>query len=353
MKIAIDVLPAEVNPAGIGQYTLSIISTLFELDKENEYIIYSTKPFATDKKNVVIKKNKFLPLSGVMWMYKVAKHAKENGVDVLISPSNMLFPLLFPKTIQFIHDLGPVRFPQFFSKKGAFMYKWLVKNILPKAWKIAVVSETVKQELVEYIKIDPDRVNVIYPSINTKMLSEAVNFVDFSLPDKFFLSLTTLEPRKNIPSIIRGFGAYIDQHKDDETALVVVGKKGWYYDAIFNEVNRLNLQNRVVFMGYVPDRYITSIVKKAQALIYLSHYEGFGMPILEALNLDVPVIASDIPVFRECFNVPGVEFVDDGDKEAVAATMQKMLTEKSVVEFDKDRFTWEKSAQTLLNILNS
>ena len=128
MRIAIDITSIETNPDGIGQYTSNLMNALFSIDKENEYILYSTRPYETDKQNIVIPRHKLFPFKGIVWMMKVASHARKNKVDALISPSNHLFSILFNKSVPVIHDLTPVFYPQFYNWKGAATYKFGIKQ---------------------------------------------------------------------------------------------------------------------------------------------------------------------------------------------------------------------------------
>jgi glycosyltransferase involved in cell wall biosynthesis len=355
MKIAIDVTSTETNPAGIGQYTKNLIDTLLTQDQENEYVLYSNKPYPTQNpkhSNKIIKPNKLLPFKGVSWMLKVAGDAKRNNVDVLISPANFLFARLFPKTIQFVYDLSPIKYPQFFSKKASLFYKFLVKFAVPKAYRIVTISGTAKNEVIEYTKLASEKIFVIYPSFNAKLENEAVEFVDLGLPDKYILSVSTLEPRKNIILALAGFKRLLTDPKYHDLKFVIVGKKGWFYQETLAKVEQLELSNQVIFMGYVDDKYLATIHKKSLASIYLSEYEGFGMPILEALHFGKPAVVNNIAVFKECFGESAI-FVDAKDADSVATGIKQALEDSNKKPFDDNHFTWQKSASELLKIVNN
>ncbi len=150
MRIAFDLSPVELNPAGIGQYTANLLSALTKLDENNEYITYTTSPLLSSKtENVVIKRPSFGPGKGLRWLRAVARDAKRRQVDIMISPSNHLLSWLFPRTIQFIHDLAPLKYPQYFGRNS---YGITVRIALRKSWKIATISETVKDELLQLQK---------------------------------------------------------------------------------------------------------------------------------------------------------------------------------------------------------
>lgn len=352
MKIGIDITSVETNPDGIGNYTINLMNALFKIDKENEYFIYSTHPFQTDKINIVIPRLKLFPFKGIAWMVKVANHAKKINLDLLITPSNYLLSLLFNKTCPIIFDLTPVYHPEFYTWKGAMMYKFAIKYMIPKAYKIIAMTGTVKEELAKYIHIQPNRIQIVYPSMNMKLIDEAIDFVKFDLPKKYILTVSTLSPKKNIPALLDGFKEYLNFSNDNETKLVIIGRKGWKFDAIFKKIKSLNLEEDVIIPGYVDDKYMASIYKNARAFVMLSKHEGFGMPILEALFFNTPVIASDIPVFKECF-YNAVTYVDPNNKNRLAQTINEVLSNPPLNNFDITKYSWEKSAKDLLNIINS
>lgn len=352
MKIGIDITSIETSPDGTGQYISNLLDALFKIDKENEYILYSSQPYTTKKQNIVIRRHKILPFKGITWMKKVSNHAKKNDVDVLLSPSNHLFCMLFKKVISFVYDLTPIYYPEFYSWKDATVYKLGIKHMIPRSYRIVALTNTVKDELIKYTNIPKERVGVVYPSINHKIIDEAVDFVDLGFPKNYILSISTLSPKKNIVALLEGFKKYLIFSGDNETKLVIIGRKGWKFGEIYNKIQSLDLLGKIILPGYVEDRYIASIYRKAAAFILLSKHEGFGMPILEALHFNLPVIANDIPVFRECFG-DNITYVDAQNAQLVGASIAQIINNPIKTKFDNGKFTWEKSAQDLLNLINS
>lgn len=352
MKIGIDISSMESNPAGIGQYTAGLLTALLTIDKKNEYFLYSTKPVYHEANNIVIPRSKFLPFKGIRWMQKVARDTKRRGIDMFISPSNHLFALLLKNVATIIYDLSPIQYPTFFPRKGALVFKTGIRYFVPRSKFVFTISEVVKNDLAKLSKIPLEKIIVLYPSVNSSIKSKAINFVDFGLPNNYLLTISTLQPRKNILELLDGFKAYLNQYPESDLKLVIIGQKGWYYKDIFKKVDTLDLNDYVVFPGYVDDKYIQSVLKGAKAFIYLSKAEGFGMPILEALNYDLPTIASDIPVFRECFE-DAVFFIDPSKPSDVVEAINEAVTEGFKPIFDKERYTWEKTANKLLKAIAS
>lgn len=352
MKIGVDITSIETSPDGTGQYISNLLTALFKIDKKNEYVLYSTQPYTTQKQNIVIPMHKILPFKGITWMKKVSTHAKKNNIDILLSPSNHLFCLFFRKVISFVYDLTPIYYPEFYSWKDATVYKFGIKNMIPRSYRVVALTNTVKNELIKYANIPEENVGVVYPSVNNKIFNDAVDFVDLGLPKKYILSISTLSPKKNIVALLEGFKEYLILSGDNETKLVIIGRKGWKFGEIYNKIQSLDLLGKVILPGYIEDKFIASIYRKATAFILLSKHEGFGMPILEALHFNLPVIANDIPVFRECFG-NSITCVDAQNAKLVAASIAEAINDPIKTKFDSGKFTWEKSAQDLLNLINS
>lgn len=360
--IAIDLSPAELNPAGIGMYTINLTQKLIKLDKKNKYLIYTTQPFDKvifDKEkveNVVIPFPKTFRARGIRWMMNVTKDLKARKADILISYSNHFFSLSYPKTIQFIHDLAPIKYPKYFPVKARMVYPFTTRMALQKSMKVITVSNTVKKELQGLWKMPSDKVEVIYPAKNEMAHITNDNYQSakpLDLPKKYILSVSTLEPRKNLNSAIKAYAKLRQEKKIDlDIKYVIVGKKGWYYKNIFKLVQSLALEKHVIFTGYVADDLMPNIYKNALAFMYLSHYEGFGMPALEALSYSKPTLLSDIPVLKESFG-PWAKFANPNDVTEISEKLVEILKTKTnkVAAAVMEKFSWELSANKFLGII--
>ncbi len=348
MKIGIDLSPTEGNPAGIGQYIISLFSKLAETDSGNEYVTFSTHPlFLPNTENVVVRWPRHFPMKGIRWMMGVSAAARKRKVELLISPSNHLFTVFFGRTFQMIHDLAPLRFPKFFGLKARIIYPLTTRIALNRALEIITISETVKTELLQFAKkIPAEKIEVIYPALHPWILTKKDSLDDspYTLPEKYILSLGTLEPRKNYVALIKGYKAFLDKTNSD-VFLVIIGKKGWYYQEIFKTVKDLGLENKVIFLGYVANEFLGTIYGHAKGFAYLSVYEGFGIPPLEALYFDIPVLVSDIPIFHETLGEM-VTYADPANSGLVADALEKLITVKRAPTKDtvNAKYNWEKSA---------
>lgn len=357
MNIAIDFSPVERDPAGIGQYTLSLFSEACKIDNKNKYTIFTTTPFLfKNADNQVIRINKKLPAYGTRYMKTVSKQLNNEKFDLLISPSNHLFTGMFPRTLQYIHDLAPLHYPKFFGRKASLKYKTTAKLASSKALGILTISKTVKEEILEHFPNAKNKISYVYPGLNSWIELENKNprkvLDKYSIEDKYIMTLGTLEPRKNHINMIK---AYSEFKKKTLSPLkfVVVGKKGWYYDDIFKTVRDLGLEDDVKFLGYVPNQDLSAIYANAEMFVFMSFYEGFGIPPIEAMSLNIKTLVSDIPIFREAYK-DMASYTDPHSPAKIATEIitlldrKKQLTQKEI----RTLYSWENSAHKLLSIIN-
>jgi len=355
MRIGIDITSIESSPAGIGQYTKNLIGAVFKIDHDNEYYLFSKSKYDSNQKNVhneVVKVSNSLPFKGTRWMIKVARIAKKKNLDLLVSPSNHLFAILFPRTITIIHDLAPVYFPQYFSLKGVLSYKIGLRLFVPHSYKIIATTETVKKDIINYCGVHTDKIFIVSPSLNNAIQANTGNSINVNLPKEYILTISTIQPRKNIIALVDGFTYYVKHNQDHDLNLIIIGRLGWKYKSVLKKINENDLKDRIKVLGYVDDYKTAGILKRAQAFAYLSKYEGFGMPILEALAYNLPVVANDIPCFRDVFG-NSLIYVDAARPEAIASGLKTAISAPHVPKFDMSKYSWEKSAKVLLNLINS
>ena len=357
--IAIDYSPAQSSPAGIGQYSINLTKYLLKNDHQNKYLIFSIKPITDfplpeNVQNIVIPYAKHFPAKGLRYMRKLVKIVKQEKADILLSLSNHALALMFKRTYLFIHDLAPLHYPQYFPISARIIYPRSAKLGAQKALKVITISNTVKEDIITTFKIPGSKVEVIYPSLNSQLFEQKNETkLDFELPQTFLFSVSTLEPRKNYIGAIKALKLLENTHPD--LHYLISGKKGWYYEQIYSLIKKLHLESKVHLLGYRSDAEVAAIFPKASGFLYLSHYEGFGMPPLEAIKYDIPLLLSDIKVFRECFN-GYARFVPADDIKKIAEGMAALL-EKPQLKINGakllDKFSWDKSALKLISIMNN
>lgn len=266
------------------------------------------------------------------------------------------------KKIITIHDLIPILFPNLHFNST------LIENVINSIGSdgyVICVSENTKKDLLNYAPhLNPDRIFV-----NLLAASESLFYVceneekfnsikkKYNLPKKYFLSVGTLEPRKNVDFVIRNFIKLIKENTIDDLGLVLVGAKGWDYDKIFDEYNNAQeFKDRIIITGRVPDEDLASLYSHAHSFYYMSLYEGFGLPPLEAMQCGVATVTSNTSSLPEVVGDAGI-LLDPNDDKSLSQIMldlylDEYLREKySRMGLERSKlFSWKKSANELVTI---
>ncbi|WP_272819269.1 glycosyltransferase family 4 protein [Scytonema hofmannii] len=261
-----------------------------------------------------------------------------------------------------VHDLIPIIHPEFFDLQDKDTVEKAISSLDPESW-VFCVSQSTKDDLCNYSSIiDPARVFVthlaasklFYPCFDSQEIELICS--KYNIPNSpYILSLSTLEPRKNIDHTIRCFLQLIQQEKILDLNLVLVGAKGWKYDKIFAEISSDPiLKDRVITTGYVADEDLAAVYSGAIAFVYPSFYEGFGLPPLEAMQCGVPVITSNTSSLPEVVGDAGI-MLDPKDSDGLCQSLfelyhqpglRQSMSHKSLEQAKK--FSWEKCTQQTL-----
>lgn len=274
-------------------------------------------------------------------------------IDVFFSPTHYT-PLYCPCPIVVtIHDLSYFYFPNDFLKKDLYKLTTWTKSSIHKSSSIIAVSNSTKQDIIKHYNLNQNKISVIHNGFRdfskTKLSSSKLTNAIY------FLYVGTLQPRKNIETLIRAFSLFYVKHKIGY--LYIVGKKGWLYKDIFNLVTKLNLTNQVKFKGYVSKKLLISYYKNAKAFILPSLYEGFGFPILEAMSLSCPVITTNISSLPEIGGNAPLYF-SPNDTISLFKHMEKLFFDTKIrnaciqkgLEQIK-HFSWNHCAELTLDLL--
>ena len=267
------------------------------------------------------------------------------------------------KRVLTIYDLIPVMFPHFFDGKMETFFREILSSIDPDTW-ITCISQSTKDDLCNYLPdLDPDKVFVthlaasdfFYPCREIDTLSRIRE--KYGIPDgPYILSLCTLEPRKNISQVIRSFVQLVAQERLNDLSLVLVGTKGWDFDGIFNEIDKGGIGDRIIVTGYVPDADLAPLYSGAMMFAYVSHYEGFGLPPLEAMQCGVPVVTSNTSSLPEVVGTAGIMVAPD-DTDTLCHEMLRLYRSEQVrQEMSHDsllqarKFSWERCAEETIAV---
>jgi glycosyltransferase involved in cell wall biosynthesis len=363
MRIGIDVKVLREERRGVGHYLANIIEKFALIDQEDFFFLYSPKPV------------KLKPLTSDKWYYRFDKSnlpgfiwlnsrgcdfIRADNLQVFFEPYNIL-PFKIPsriKQVVAVHDFLAVH-PHMLSHYGRLLHKLFFKKSLNRAQHIIAMSEVIKQNLTNHFSIDPKKISVIYEGVSELFhpydQSEVLRFrqeADLSKP--YLLTVATLEPCKNYPTLLKAF-----KRLNIDFDLVIIGKKGWRHQEIFSLIRELKLTERVKIIGYVPQANLPLFYNGAELYVHPSWYEGFGLPVLEAMACGTPTIASNSSSLTEIggnavlyFNPNSIdELVFKIETLLADSELRKNLTRKGIER--AKNFTWEKTAQKTLAVLKN
>lgn len=360
MKIGIDGLVLRGRDAGSLRYFQGLIGGLASESAEHEYLIFSNQEVFNSigfpqPKNFVhrdVRGLKFLPSALKQQLYFALSSVQP--LDLLHCPV-FVPPLSYRgKTVMTVFDLTYRLYPQTMKWTGAFWWRLLGKKGTQKADRLITISKSTKQDLCRNMQIPGEKVAVIYPYLQEKFKpvpnAKAV-LSKYGLPDLFILYVGTLERRKNIANLIRSY-ALAKQTGSLKHTLVLAGGRGWLYEDIDRTIQELKLEKELVFLGHVPDEDLPALYSAADLFVFLSLYEGFGLPVLEAMACGTPVLASNVSSIPEVAGEAGV-LVPPNDIERIASEMSAILADpdrcqrmsekglKQAHEFTRERFVRE------------
>jgi glycosyltransferase involved in cell wall biosynthesis len=246
-----------------------------------------------------------------------------------------------------------------FAKQDLYQLKNWTAYSARNAKKVFTISQSSKNDIINEYKLNPEDVIVTYPGIkplkNQNLVSMDILQKKFGIPKKFILFVGTIQPRKNIGALIEAFSKIAQKNK--ETDLVIVGKKGWLFEPIFKLPQKIQIENRVHFLDFVNDEDLASLYKNAICFVLPSLYEGFGLPVLEAMQRGCPVITSNVSSLPEAGGNAAL-YVDPKDTDDIAKKIAQLINDdklrKDLIKKGYEHlkmFSWEKSAKETLSIL--
>ena len=359
MKIGIDVSCLAKQRTGIGIYTYNLIENLLKIDNSGEYCFFSASSFNL---NVYSKSSKKVfscfpkKYTTVFWeQLLLPLLIKREKIDLLHSPNYVSPYLSRVSTVITVYDLSAFMFPDTHPILRQLRHRLFLSYSLKKSSKVITISENSKKDIQKYFGTPKEKIEVVYPGVSSRFsrLDRRNIKVSGDIPSSFFLYLGTLEPRKNLITLLRAFSKI--RYKIDQK-LVVVGGRGWYYHDIFDLVKKLSIKEKVVFLGYLPDEVLVNIYNLADLFVYPSLYEGFGLPPLEAMACGCPVITSNTSSLPEAVGDAGI-MIDPNDVEALAREMARVLADEKLRKEMSEKglaraklFSWEKCARETLQL---
>lgn len=289
------------------------------------------------------------------------------GADVFFFPHffiSSLSPIC--KRVTTFHDLSYMHFPEHLTLRKKIWHNFQMISEWQAKFsdRIISVSESTKYDLINFYKVDPARIEVIYSGIVTSNIPRTFNVVNFKrekkLPDRFILFLGKIEPRKNITGIIRAFNNLKVNPKYKNVGLVIAGAKGWLYKDIVKEANRSNYREQIIFTDHIRDEERFLYYRAADVFVYPSFFEGFGFPPLEAMGCGTPVITSRNSSLPEVVSSSAIT-VDPYDINELELWIIKILDDKNLSNLmakrgaeQASKFNWRDTAvRTLKALVNA
>ncbi|MGB8646288.1 MAG: glycosyltransferase family 1 protein [Anaerolineae bacterium] len=379
MRVGIDYTAAARQRAGIGRYTRGLIHALAALDRDNRYTLFVPRDarYIAPGAQAVERAEDFpsnfqlvrAPLDertlARLWQRLALPLPVEFFVgrcEVWYSPDFVLPPTRAHKKILTVHDLSFKRVPE----TAVPNLKWYLEGAVPRAVRradlILADSEATRNDLIELFSAPANRVQKLYSGVEAFFcrVTDAHTLdsvrARYQLERPFILSVGTIEPRKNLARLIEAFARL---PRREEWDLVIAGGRGWMYQEILDAPAQFGANDRVRFLGFVPDADLPALYTLATLFVYPSLYEGFGLPVLEAMACGTPLITSNVSSMPEVAGEAGI-LVNPRDTEELTAAIRQLIDDEALRRELAERglkqatkFSWQASAQQLLNDLKS
>ncbi len=381
MRVGIDYTAALRQGAGIGRYTRQLVKTLVEVDRQNEYVLLAasggkSRLSSAQAANAELQaltahanvRSVGLPISdralNVVWhrlRLPLPVELATGPLDVFHSPDFTLPPVRGARTILTVHDLSFMRVPECSDPALRSYLMQAVPASVRRADLVLADSESTRADLIELLRTDPDRVEVLHCGVESRFqrvqdarVLQAVR-VRYHLPERFMLALGTLQPRKNLERLVEAY-ALTRGVIGDEVKLVVAGGTGWMHEGILARMEQLGVDHAVCLPGYVEDEDLPALYSLADLFVFPSLYEGFGLPPLEAMACGTPVVTSNVSSLPEVVGDAALT-VDPLDVTALAQAMRRVLDDAALrAELVQrgiaraQQFTWSRAARKLLDV---
>lgn len=357
MKIAIDGYEANVlQRLGSSQVAFELLRNLEKIDKKNEYIILLPSPPLGD-----------LPKERAGWNYKILKpkrlwtqialplylYTSKPRADLIFSPTHYI-PAFSPvKRVVTVFDLSFLHFPESFLKKDLWQLTNWTKFSAQNADHIITISNFSKQDIIKQYRINKDKITVAYPGYD----KEKFRLKSERTGDNYIIYIGTIQPRKNLIRLIEAFARI-----EGDLKLVIVGKTtsegrgGWKYQEILETPKKLGIEERVKFLGFVPTKDLPYLLSNSLAFVLPSLWEGFGIPVLEAMACGTPVIVSNVSSLPEVIGNAGV-LIDPYSVDQIEMAIRTIITDKKLRQkyskaglLQAQKFSWDKMARIVLKV---
>jgi glycosyltransferase involved in cell wall biosynthesis len=362
MRIGIDATALPPQPVGAGNYIIQLIRALAKADINAQLVIFAQKkspalidlPVESSIEWRIVKD--MSPGSRMIWeQSRLPALVNNTNLDLLHSLHYTRPLRLSCASVVTFHDMTFFLFPQLHTRARRLFFPTVMRTSARQADAIITVSESTRQDAIRLLSIDPGKVFTTQLGVDPtfRPINDIGEMDDvaakYDLHENFILYLGTIEPRKNLPVLIRAFRQLVDSGSKHK--LVLVGKYGWMYKEVLDLVDDLDLENMVRFTGYIPQEELPLVYNLASLFVYPTKYEGFGLPALEAMACGVPVITTKIASLPEIVGDAGI-LIPSNNIEELFNAMSRVLEDQALREkltsdgqLRAKKFSWERTAQ--------
>jgi len=372
MKIAIDARMAETR-GGIGKYTREILSQLSEIDRKNQYFIIVNKPsnqsigrlqenFSIFETSVT-RKHYFV--KDIWHQLFLPFFLKNNHIDVYFNPRYILPYFSGSKMVVTIHDMIAFLYPEIWPGVSGFRIRQYIRISSKRANMILTVSDSAKNDIMRILNIPEKKIKVIPCGINKELYNpnydkslQNAMIKKYRIVKKFILAIGPMGSRKNHDRLIQAYSNLSNTIKE-EYQLVITGEKKGCYQDLLKIIDQLDLSEAIIFPGFIPEKEMPVLINAASIFIFPSLYEGFGIPLLEAMACGTPLLTSKVS------SIPGItgnaallfnpksikEMADAMNKILTDGELREDLVEKGFKQIKK--YSWKNSAKELLNVFEN
>ncbi len=373
MRIGIDYTAGMKQRGGIGRFVRGLVDGLAAVDQENEYLLLYFHRGDEIANIPVTQKPNFrqrqVPIPDrmmtILWhrfSLPIPVELATGQVDIYHAPDYVPPPVRRGVSVLTVHDLSFILHPNCHEDSLSSYLEKAVPPSVARADFITTDSHSTRNDLICLMDADPDRVEVVYGGVDARfrpMEAEwellSVTRQKFGINYPFILNVGVIEPRKNLVTLLQAYH-YLKSQRGIGHKLVIAGGKGWLYQEVFHKVRDLHLEDDVIFTGFVPDEDLPALYNLADLFVYPSLYEGFGLPVVEAMACGTPVVTSDSSSLPEIVGDAGL-MVPPTDVDSLAQAMERALTDHTLRERMRlvgieqaTKFTWEKAADSLVRV---
>lgn len=360
---------------GVGWYASHLMQKLLRIDVKNSYELHLFDFCHRNQRKHKLEKllgffpptqarvNPWLPYGVYMRLPFLFEKISYNSIMHSKADIYHFFNFIIPKkirgkTITTVYDMVYKLYPETMSNVNRRIHARELARSCQHADLILTISQNSQRQIAEFMHVPEEKIHIAYPAVDRSQFYPEQNRQylqeKYQIQQDYFLYLGTLEPRKNIPRLVQAF--HVVSQKQKDVILVLAGQKGWQYEEIFKTIQYLKLENKVRFLGYVPDEDKRVLYSGARAFLFPSLYEGFGMPPLEAMACGTPVVVSNTSSLPEVVGAAGL-YVNPLDVENMAEAMVRITENDTLREnniraglLQAQKFSWENAAKVVLKM---